>query len=176
MDRRTKMNVLRIFSVFLLAIFVAACSDDSERPLEDCNHPGVTAIVFMQNDPICLDIHADIQFTVSDGKKEYVLLELLFESGPPYNTPFSEIMSFSCVESLQVDFMCYSEDYWEHFTGTVMIPATCGEFNYIGVYADTINPLSIFKDYDGYVAVEVDELYKCAEVDSFYFAWGSMAE
>jgi hypothetical protein len=170
------VNISRLVAVCLVAAFIAGCSDDTDRQVNTCYDSGVEAIVFMQNDPLCLDVHADIQFTVSDGDKEYVLLELLFDRGPPYNTPFSEIMSFPCVDSLQVDFMCYSEDYWQHFVGTVMIPVTCHEFNYIGVYADTINPLSIFRDYDGYVAVEFDELYKCAEVESLYFAWGSVAE
>jgi hypothetical protein len=85
-------------------------------------------------------------------------------------------MRFPCTGSLTIEFMCYSDEYWEHFTGTVEIPVTCHEFNYISVYADTVDPMSIFRDYDGYTAVEVPEPYRCEEVDSLYFAWGSVAE
>lgn len=170
------MKVFWLISLLLLTTIITACSDDSDRQVDPCVITGAEVIFFMQNDPRCFDVHSDIQFTVTDGYDEYVLLELLFDRGPPYNTPFSEIMSFRCVDSLQVNFWCYSDTYWEDIYGTVKIPVTCHEFNYIGVYADTINPLSMFKDYDGYVAVEVDEPYKCEEVDSLYFAWGSKAE
>jgi hypothetical protein len=168
------MKVYRLILMLILSTIINACSDDSDRQVNTCCPAGAEVILFMQHDPECLDSHADIQFTVSDGNTEYVLLELLFDIGPPYNTPFSEIMEFPCVDSLRIDFMCYSENYWQHFTGSVKVPVTCREFSYIGVYADTENPLSIFRDYDGYVAVEVDELYKCAEVESLYFAWGSV--
>ena len=154
----------------LCAAFIVACSDDSDVQL---NPPEIEAILFMQNDPLCFDVHADIQITVSDGNTEYVLLELLFDTGPPYNIPHSEIMTFACVDSLQIDFMCYSDVVWTRSEGSMKIPVSCGEFVYIGVYADTINPLSTYK---GYTAFELEDGFKCAEAESLYFAWGSVAE
>ncbi len=174
-DRRTNMNRIILMTVLCVAFF-CACSDDSDRQLDICNPRHIEALLFMQNDPRCFDIHADIQFTVSDGNTEYVLLELLFDRGPPYNIPFSEIMTFACVESLQVDFMCYSDESWRRSEGTIKIPVPCYEFVYISVYADTIHPLSIIKNYDGYIAFELGDNFKCTEVESLYFAWGSVSD
>lgn len=168
----TNMKVFLLIFVLCLAI-LAACSEDSERPIVDCNHPSIEAIVLMQNDPLCFDSHADIQITVSDGATEYVLLELMFDRGEPYNIPHSDMMTFACVESLQVDFMCYSDQVWTRSEGSLKIPVLCGEFVYIGVYADTINPLSTYK---GFVAFELEEEFKCEEVESLYIAWGSISD
>ncbi len=169
------MNRFIIIAAICVA-FIVACSDESDRQLNICNPPDIEAIVFMQNDPRCFDVHADIQFTVSDGNTEYVLLELLFDRGPPYNVPYSEIMTFACVESLQVDFMCYSDQSWIRSEGSMKIPVSCYEFVYISVYADTIHPLSITNNYDGYIAFELEDNFKCTEVESLYVAWGSVSD
>ena len=85
------MRAIIVSSILLIASFISACSDD-DCPVNSCVPTGAEVILFMQHDPECFDSHADIQFTISDDPNEYVLLELLFDRGPPYNTPFSEVM------------------------------------------------------------------------------------
>ena len=165
------MNVFKIIAFIFLASFFASCSDDSDRHAAYCKHPDIEVRVLMQNDPLCFDVHADIEITISDGSTEYVLLELLFERETRYGAPYSETMTFACAESLQVDFMCYSDRVWTRSEGSLSIPVSCFDNYHINIFADTINPLSHYTGYDGYVAFELENDFKCTEVESLYIAW-----